>query len=118
MELSLTKLRTRWSSIRQRAEEVKQSLTAPLSRANVESLEGDTVVLRIPIPPMADIVKRDLATLKKAIADVTGRALDVRVVTGTGAPPQELTPAHDDGAGDADDEGGLLDYALKKLPAR
>jgi DNA polymerase-3 subunit gamma/tau len=118
MEMSLQKLRTRWSSIRQRAEEAKPSLNAPLSRATVESLDGDTVALRIPIPPMADVVKRDLATLKKAIADVTGRALDVRVVTGASAPPPELVVTHDDDAGDAADEGGLLDYALKKLPAR
>jgi DNA polymerase III subunit gamma/tau len=117
MELSLQKLRTRWSSIRQRAEEVKPSLNAPLSRATVESLDGDMVSLRIPVPPMADIVRRDLATLKKAIADVTGRALDVRVVTGAGAPPPESV-SHDDGGEAPVDEGGLLDYALKKLPAR
>jgi DNA polymerase-3 subunit gamma/tau len=117
-EMTLQKLRTRWSSIRQRAEEVKPSLNAPLSRATVESLDGDTIALRIPIPPMADIVKRDLATLKKAIADVTGRALDVRVVTGASAPVQELVVTRDDTGAAEDDEGGLLDYALKKLPAR
>jgi DNA polymerase III subunit gamma/tau len=118
MELSLQKLRTRWSAIRQRAEEVKPSLNAPLSRATVEALDGETVVLRIPIPPMADVVKRDLATLKKAIADATGRALEIRVVTGAAGPPPGGGSPNGGGEPPDDDEGGLLDYALKTLPAR
>ncbi len=118
MELSLQKLRTRWSAIRQRAEEVKPSLNAPLSRATVEALDGETVVLRIPIPPMADVVKRDLATLKKAIADATGHALEIRVVTGAAGPPPGGGSPNGGGEPPDDDEGGLLDYALKTLPAR
>jgi DNA polymerase-3 subunit gamma/tau len=118
MELSLQKLRTRWSAIRQRAEEVKPSLNAPLSRATVEALDGETVVLRIPIPPMADVVKRDLATLKKAIADATGHALEIRVVSGASGPPPGGGSPSGGGEAPADDEGGLLDYALKTLPAR
>jgi DNA polymerase III subunit gamma/tau len=118
MELSLQKLRTRWSAIRQRAEEVKPSLNAPLSRATVEALDGETVVLRIPIPPMADVVKRDLATLKKAIADATGHALEIRVVSGAAGPPPGGGSPNGGGEPPDDDEGGLLDYALKTLPAR
>ncbi|HTD33578.1 MAG TPA: DNA polymerase III subunit gamma/tau [Candidatus Elarobacter sp.] len=118
IELSLQKLRTRWSAIRQRAEEVKPSLNAPLSRATVEALDGETVVLRIPIPPMADIVKRDLATLKKAIADATGHALEIRVVSGAAGPPPGGGSPNGGGEPPDDDEGGLLDYALKTLPAR
>ncbi|HTD37657.1 MAG TPA: DNA polymerase III subunit gamma/tau [Candidatus Limnocylindrales bacterium] len=118
IELSLQKLRTLWQSVRTRAEEVKPSLNAPLSRATVEALDGETVVLRVPIPPMVEVVKRELGTLKKAIADVTGRALDVRVVGGAGAPPPGSGSAHRGGEPPDEDEGGLLDYALKTLPAR
>jgi DNA polymerase III subunit gamma/tau len=118
VELSLQKLRTLWQSVRTRAEEVKPSLNAPLSRATVEALDGETVVLRVPIPPMVEVVKRELGTLKKAIADVTGRALDVRVVGGAGAAPAGSGTAHRGGEPPDEDEGGLLDYALKTLPAR
>ena len=112
MDLSLTKLRTLWQNVRTRAEEAKPSLNAALGRASVDALDGDTVVLRIPIPPMVDVVKRDLATLKKAIADVTGRALDVRIVSGASAPPP---PNGNAVADDEDDPDDLMRYALERL---
>jgi DNA polymerase-3 subunit gamma/tau len=109
MDLSLQKLRTLWSSVRTRAEEAKPSLNAGLGRATLDALEGETLVLRIPIPPMVELVKRELPTLKKAIAEVTGRTLDVRIVSGAAAPPPENDEASD---GDEDD---LMRYALEKL---
>ncbi|MDB5094990.1 MAG: hypothetical protein JWO85_3091, partial [Candidatus Eremiobacteraeota bacterium] len=113
MELSLQKLRTLWQQIRTRAEEVKPSLNAPLSRATVEGLEREVIVLRIPVPPMAEIVKRDLPTLKRAVAAVTGRTLDVRVVSGASAPPPQTGVADDGGEEPPDD---LMRYALDTLP--
>jgi len=115
--LTLQKLRSLWSSIRTRAEEVKPSLNAPLSRAIPESVADATIVLRIPIPPMAEVVKRELSTLKRAIADVTGQALDVRVLSGAGAPPPDAGNTNG-GEEPGDDPGELLDYALRTLPAR
>ena len=115
MELSLNKLRTLWQSIRTRAEEGKSSLNAPLSRATVEALDGNVVVLRIPIPPMAEVVKRELPALKHAIAAVTGRTLDVRVVGGPGGPPPQTGIATGEGEEIADD---LMQYALETLPGR
>jgi DNA polymerase-3 subunit gamma/tau len=113
MELSLQKLRTLWQQIRTRAEEVKPSLNAPLSRATVEGLERDTIVLRIPVPPMAEVVKRELPALKRAIAAVTGRTLDVRVVSGATAPLPQTGVAQDGGEEPPDD---LMRYALDTLP--
>jgi DNA polymerase III subunit gamma/tau len=113
MELSLQKLRTLWQQIRTRAEEVKPSLNAPLSRATVEGLERDTIVLRIPVPPMAEVVKRELPALKRAIAAVTGRTLDVRVVSGASPPPPQTGVADDGGEEPPDD---LMRYALDTLP--
>ncbi|MDB5042853.1 MAG: polymerase subunit gamma/tau [Candidatus Eremiobacteraeota bacterium] len=113
MELSLQKLRTLWQQIRTRAEEVKPSLNAPLSRATVEGLEKDTIVLRIPVPPMAEVVKRELPALKRAVAAVTGRTLDVRVVSGASAPPPQ-TGVTDDGGEEPPDD--LMRYALDTLP--
>jgi DNA polymerase-3 subunit gamma/tau len=111
MDLSLQKLRTLWQSVRTRAEEAKPSLNAGLGRATLDALEGDTVVLRIPIAPMVELVKRELPTLKKAIADVTGRTLEVRIVSGASAPP----PVETNGDADGEDPDDLMRYALEKL---
>ena len=115
-ELTLTKIRSLWNSIRMRAEGEKGSLRAGLSRATVASLDGDVLILRVPDPPAAEVLKRDVATVKKAIAEVTGRALDVRIVLGAGAPPVSggsvPTGVANGGGEDHDD---LMRYALEKL---
>jgi DNA polymerase III subunit gamma/tau len=112
MELSLQKLRTLWQSIRMRAEGEKSSLRAGLSRATVAALEGDVLTLRVPDTVASEMLKKDLATVKKAIADVTGRALDVRVAVGAGAAPPETGFSGDDG----EEQDELMRYALEKLP--
>jgi len=110
-ELSVQKLRSLWNNIRTRAEAEKNSLRAGLSRATVAALDGDVLMLRVPDPPAADIIKRDVASVKKAIAEITGRNVDVRVTVGSGGtPPPDGTSNHD-GEG-ADD---LMRYALEKL---
>jgi hypothetical protein len=58
------------------------------------------------------MLKKDLATVKKAIAEVTGRALDVRVAVGAGAAPPETGFSGDDG----EEQDDLMRYALEKLP--
>jgi DNA polymerase-3 subunit gamma/tau len=110
-ELSLAKLRTLWQSIRLRAEGEKTSLRAALSRATVEGLADATLTLRVPDPVNADVLKRDVATVREAIAAVTGQSLQVRVVVGAGEPPPENGVAEEDGE-DGDD---LMRYALEKL---
>ena len=111
-ELSLSKLRSLWQNIRTRAEERKTSLRAALSRATLASLEGGVLTLRVPDPINADVLKRDVVTVRTAIADVLGHPLDVRVVVGAGAaPPEEDGPTAEDGE-DGDD---LMRYALEKL---
>jgi DNA polymerase-3 subunit gamma/tau len=118
-ELSLQKLRSLWQNIRTRAEEARPSLTAPLSRATLEGLDGTTLVIRVPVPPMAEVVKRELSTLTRAIGDVTGHALTVRVVSGNAAPAPVPEPARPAAGGETANgaEAGLLDYALKTLPS-
>jgi DNA polymerase III subunit gamma/tau len=115
-DLSLTKIRSLWQSIRMRAEGEKGSLRAGLSRATVASLDGDVLTLRVPDPPAGEVLRRDAATVKKAIADVTGRKLDLRIALGAGAPPDTGGTAAngggDDGGEHSDD---LMRYALEKL---
>jgi DNA polymerase III subunit gamma/tau len=117
-ELSLQKLRTLWQNIRTRAESDKSSLRAALSRAHVAALDGATLTLRVPDPVNADILKRETATVKKAIADVTGRVLDVRVALGAAAsPPESGAGAAATGVTNGEGERGddLMRYALEKL---
>jgi DNA polymerase-3 subunit gamma/tau len=111
MELSLQKLRTLWQSIRTRAEGEKGSLRAGLSRATVAALDGDVLTLRVPDPVASEMLKRDLATVKKAIAEVTGRSVEVRVAVGAAAPPTETGVSSEDG----EDHDDLMRYALEKL---
>ena len=116
-ELSLTKIRSLWQSIRMRAEGEKGSLRAGLSRATVAALDGDVLTLRVPDPPAAEVLRRDAATVKKAIAEVTGRNLDLRIALGAGAPPPDPGGAPDTGGanGGGEDSGDLMRYALEKL---
>ena len=111
MELSVQKLRSLWQSIRMRAETEKSSLRAGLSRATVAALDGDVLMLRVPDPMASEVIKRDVATVKKAIAEITGRSVDVRVAVGSGGagPPDG---ASNDGGEHSDD---LMRYALEKL---
>jgi hypothetical protein len=112
-ELTLTKIRSLWQSIRLRAEGEKGSLRAGLSRATVASLDGDVLVLRVPDPPAGEVLKRDVATVKKAVAEVTGRNLEIRIALGAGAPPPDTGVLHGDGEGEGSDD--LMRYALEKL---
>jgi DNA polymerase-3 subunit gamma/tau len=115
-ELSLTKIRSLWQSIRMRAEGEKGSLRAGLSRATVASLDGDVLTLRVPDPPAAEVLRRDAATVKKAIADVTGRSLDLRIALGAGAPPDTSgSTANGGGEGGGEHSDDLMRYALEKL---
>jgi DNA polymerase-3 subunit gamma/tau len=111
IDLTVQKLRTLWQSIRTRAEGEKGSLRAGLSRATVAALDGDVLTLRVPDPMANEVIKRDLATVKKAIADVTGRSLDVRLAVGAAAPLPETGVV----PGDGEDHDDLMRYALEKL---
>jgi DNA polymerase-3 subunit gamma/tau len=111
-ELSVQKLRSLWQNIRMRAETEKSSLRAGLSRATVAALDGDVLLLRVPDPMASEVIRRDVGTVKKAISEITGRSLEVRVAVGSGG----ATPPPDGTSGDdgehADD---LMRYALEKL---
>jgi len=116
-ELSLTKIRSLWQSIRMRAEGEKGSLRAGLSRAAVASLDGDVLTLRVSDPPAGEVLRRDAATVKKAIAEVTGRNLELRIALGSGAPPPDPGGAPDTGGsnGGGEHSDDLMRYALEKL---
>ena len=108
VDLTVQKMRELWMNVRSRAEAEKPSLRAGLSRASIDGLEGDVLLLRVPDSPNAEMLKANVAAIRKAIEGVTGRALQIRVtVANVRAPEAE---------GQADeDPGDLHKYFVEKL---
>jgi DNA polymerase-3 subunit gamma/tau len=96
-DLTLTKVRSLWSSVRARAESEKPPIAASLGRATIESVGEDGIVLRMPDPLTADALRRSIDVLERAIAGVIGRAVRVRVIVGAAAasesPPDVEAPS-------------------------
>ncbi len=122
--VSLVRVRSLWDQIRLRAEEQYKPIKGPLSRATVEALEGDRVVIGLVDSLAEDIVRTRLGVLEAALADVLGTPLRVALrtaVPGERGPVRSAhrsTPAEGNSAQSADDSGGeadLLAYARSKL---
>jgi DNA polymerase III subunit gamma/tau len=77
--LSLQKVRAAWQSIRGKVESERQSLRAPLSRAAIESLEKNAVVLKLPDTWSAGALRDHAALIEAAIADVLGVPLKIQL---------------------------------------
>jgi DNA polymerase III subunit gamma/tau len=117
--LSLQKVKAAWQSIRSKIESERQPLRAPLSRAAIESLESNAIVLRLPDSWSAESLRGHTKIIEAAIADVLGVPLKVtlRVDSSSGrskspAPPSvtESSPAST-----ADDPDALFDYANERI---
>jgi DNA polymerase-3 subunit gamma/tau len=112
---TLQRIKSAWRNVRTRAESERRSLAAALARTRIGSLEGDVLVLVVP-DDMADFLRSHIGILEKAIADVLGTALHVRVVVdrpGGGSGGPSLPPPDDAPSGG--DELGLLEYAAATL---
>jgi DNA polymerase-3 subunit gamma/tau len=113
-DLSLTKLRSLWSSVRARAESEKPPIAASLGRATIDAVNDDGIVLRMPDPVTADALKRSIDVLQRAIAGVVGRPVHVRVVVGSsGSPPASESSVDDEPAVDHPDD--VAQYAFDRL---
>ncbi len=115
--LSLNQVRGRWENVRFRLAEKRPSLAhGSFGRAQVERVEGDTIVLAVPDAMVAKQLRADEALLKEAIADVFGRALQLRIRE------YDLRVAEDSLAGEpanvADPETDLMQYAIKRFGER
>jgi DNA polymerase III subunit gamma/tau len=131
--ISVQKVRAAWQSIRGKVEGERQSLRGPLSRAAIESVEGDAVVLRLPDKLSADMLSSHVKLIETAIVDVLGSALRVSLRFDAPAPsagparkkgsapapsqpppPKDVHPAA--GAGDEiDDADALFNYANERI---
>jgi DNA polymerase-3 subunit gamma/tau len=117
--LSLQKVRAAWQSIRSKIESERQPLRAPLSRAAIESLESNAIVLRLPDSWSAESLRGHTKIIEAAIADVLGVPLRVtlRVDSNSGRSqppaPADVTEARP--ASKADDPDALFDYANERI---
>jgi DNA polymerase-3 subunit gamma/tau len=76
---SLHKVKAAWQNIRGKVEGQRQSLRAPLSRAVVESVEENTLTLGLPEPWLADTLREYIGLIERAIEDVIGVPMRVRL---------------------------------------
>lgn len=105
--VSVQKVRAAWQSIRGKIESRRQSLSAPLSRAAIDSVEGNAIVLKLPNSFSADILRDHSGLIEEAIADVLGSALQVRLrVDGNAARAA---------AGSDETPDALFDYANERI---
>lgn len=77
--LSVQQVRAAWQSIRGKVEGERQSLRAPLSRAVIEGIEGNALVLKLPDSWSADALRDHAKSIEAAIVDVLGVPLQVRL---------------------------------------
>jgi DNA polymerase-3 subunit gamma/tau len=116
--VSIQKVRAAWQSIRSKIESERQSLRAPLSRAAVESLESNAVVLKLPDGWSADALRDHAALIESAIADVLGTPLRVTLrvdSAGRSKPAASGAAPSSEPVSEVDDPDALFDYANERI---
>jgi DNA polymerase-3 subunit gamma/tau len=106
-DVSLQKVRAAWQSIRGKVEGERQSLSAPLSRAAIDSVESNAVVLKVPDTWRAETLREHAALIEKAIADVLGVPLKLRLKV-DGSSPRMAAP-------EEESTDALFDYANERI---
>lgn len=104
---SLQRVRAAWQSIRAKAEGERQSLRVPLSRATVEAVDENAIVLGLPEAWPAETLREHASIIERAVENVLGATLRVRVRI-----DNSVRPASDSRVEDPDE---LLDYASKVI---
>jgi DNA polymerase III subunit gamma/tau len=109
--VTVQRLRGAWSSIRGKVEGERQSLRGPLSGAMVASVDGGTAILKLRNKLDADVLKQHTSLIERAITDVLGATLHVRldVNPAAHADPVESPPTEDE---DVDE---LFNYANERI---
>ncbi len=111
--LSLNQVRGRWDTVRLRLGEKRTSLAhGPFVRANVERVDGDTIVLGVPDAMVAKQLRADEALLVQTLAEVFGRPLRVNIRE------HDTRQAEPATAVAASPETDLMQYAIKRFGER
>jgi DNA polymerase-3 subunit gamma/tau len=106
--LSVQRVRAAWQSIRGKVEGERQSLSAPLSRAVIEAVDGNAVVLKLPNSWSAETLREHAALIEAAIADVLGTPLKLTLrIDGSASRGR---------AREEEDPDVLFDYANERIP--
>jgi DNA polymerase-3 subunit gamma/tau len=117
--LSLQKVRAAWQNIRSKIEGERQSLRAPLSRAAIDSLESNAIVLSFPNSWSADALREHVKLIEGAIADVLGVPLRVTLRVDSNAGRAKAPASTGAGASESspqpDDPDALFDYANERI---
>jgi DNA polymerase III subunit gamma/tau len=117
--ITLQKVRAAWPSIRGKVESERQSLRAQLSRAAIEALESNAIVLKLPDQWQADTLRDHAPLIEAAIADVLGAPLKVTLRvdgrTARAKGPAAGNVASVSEAPQADDPEALFDYANERI---
>jgi DNA polymerase III subunit gamma/tau len=104
---SLQRVRAAWQSIRAKVESERESLRAPLSRAVIDSLEGNELVLRLPDAWSAEALRDHAPLIESAIADVLNARVRVTLrVDGSAAKTKNAA---------SDDAEALFSYANQRI---
>jgi len=119
--ITLHKVRAAWQSIRGKVEGERQSLRAPLSRAVIESVEDERVVLRLPDAWSADALRDHVGLIESAIGDVLGAPLSVTLHVADGNAARHKGSAPGGVASvqaaqpESDDPDALFNYANERI---
>jgi DNA polymerase III subunit gamma/tau len=117
--ITLQKVRAAWPSIRGKVESERQSLRALLSRAAIESLESNAIVLKLPDQWLADTLRDHAPLIEAAIADVLGAPLkitlrvDGRAGRAKGSAAGNVASVSE--GPQPDDPEALFDYANERI---
>ncbi|MBC5829172.1 MAG: DNA polymerase III subunit gamma/tau [Candidatus Eremiobacteraeota bacterium] len=113
--LTLQKIRSSWQNVRARVEGERMPLRAPLSRALLESLEGDVLTIKLAEGWMADALRDHLPLIVRAVTEVVGVPVNIalRIDGNTGG-----HAARDSKAAHEESPEELLQYARERIPGR
>jgi DNA polymerase III subunit gamma/tau len=106
-EISLQRVRAAWQSVRTKVEADRQPLRALLSRAAIDALESNAIVLKLPDSWTAEALRDYTALIESAVAEVLGVPLKVTLRV-------DGNPARAKGAAQEDPDV-LFDYANERI---
>jgi len=113
--VSLQRVRAAWQSVRSKVEGGRPPLRGPLSRAQIDGIERDTVTLKLPDSVSAERLRASLALIQEAILDVLGVPLKVALRVDANAPAAKASSRSAREASAEEDPDELFNYASERI---
>lgn len=83
--VTIQKVRAAWESVVMKVESEKQSLRGELRRAMPDTIEGNTLVVKVPTAYSADVLKDNAALIQRALEEALATKLLLRFQAGSAA---------------------------------